>query len=131
MANTPPALDLNGPVSQRAVSSVLPSRPPSPSRRGLDNRPVQPITCPPSQEIAQLFQGAEAALKGVEGSKGPNKMLLELADGSAYEGYSFGADKSIAGECVFTTGELTFRLASETMKIWEENADIELLSAVK
>ena len=99
MANTPPALDLNGPASQVAVARAA-----SPSRRGVDNRPVQPITCPPSQEIAQLFQGAEAALKGVDGPKGPNKMLLELADGSAYEGYSFGADKSIAGECVFTTG---------------------------
>ncbi|GAA5908065.1 bifunctional carbamoylphosphate synthetase/aspartate transcarbamylase [Sporobolomyces salmoneus] len=104
MANTPPALDLNGPVSQGVVTSVLPSRPPSPSRRGPNNRPVQPITSPPSQEIAQLFQGAEAALKGVDGQNGPNKMLLELADGSAYEGYSFGAEKSIAGECVFTTG---------------------------
>lgn len=32
--------------------------------------------------------------------------LLELADGSKYEGISFGATgKSVAGECVFQTGE--------------------------
>jgi carbamoyl-phosphate synthase/aspartate carbamoyltransferase len=31
--------------------------------------------------------------------------VLELADGSAYRGISFGADgKSISGECVFQTG---------------------------
>ena len=37
-------------------------------------------------------------------------MLLELADGSAYEGYSFGADKTISGECVFQTGALMMLL---------------------
>jgi len=104
MTSTPPALDLNRPIPQRPTSSIVPSRPASPSGRGLGNRPVQPITYPPSQEIAQLFQGAEAALNGSTGAKDSDKMLLELADGSAYEGYSFGAEKSIAGECVFTTG---------------------------
>ena len=36
----------------------------------------------------------------------PNEGLvcLELEDGSAYQGYSFGAPKSIAGELVFQTG---------------------------
>ena len=32
--------------------------------------------------------------------------ILELVDGSVYPGISFGAEgKSIAGECVFQTGE--------------------------
>lgn len=31
-------------------------------------------------------------------------ICLELEDGSAYQGYSFGAKKSIAGELVFQTG---------------------------
>lgn len=31
-------------------------------------------------------------------------MCLELPDGSVYHGYSFGAEKSIAGELVFQTG---------------------------
>jgi carbamoyl-phosphate synthase/aspartate carbamoyltransferase len=29
---------------------------------------------------------------------------LELADGTAYQGYSFGADVSVSGELVFQTG---------------------------
>lgn len=37
------------------------------------------------------------------GSKDP-AMQLELEDGSLYQGYSFGANKSIAGELVFQTG---------------------------
>ena len=32
------------------------------------------------------------------------KMYLELEDGTAYQGYNFGAEKSIAGELVFQTG---------------------------
>jgi carbamoyl-phosphate synthase/aspartate carbamoyltransferase len=37
-------------------------------------------------------------------------MLLELADGSAHRGISFGAEgKSISGECVFQTGESAVR----------------------
>ena len=36
------------------------------------------------------------------------EMVLELADGTAYRGISFGAEgKSISGECVFQTGKLT------------------------
>jgi carbamoyl-phosphate synthase/aspartate carbamoyltransferase len=31
-------------------------------------------------------------------------ICLELEDGSTYQGYSFGADKSVAGELVFQTG---------------------------
>lgn len=32
------------------------------------------------------------------------KMLLELQDGSTYQGYSFGASRSCGGELVFQTG---------------------------
>ena len=35
-----------------------------------------------------------------------SQMVLELADGTAFQGFSFGVqDKSISGECVFQTGE--------------------------
>ena len=35
-----------------------------------------------------------------------SEAVLELADGTAFRGISFGADgKSVAGECVFQTGE--------------------------
>jgi carbamoyl-phosphate synthase/aspartate carbamoyltransferase len=34
----------------------------------------------------------------------PNQVVLELHDGAVYRGYSFGAQKSVAGELVFQTG---------------------------
>lgn len=44
---------------------------------------------------------ASARIFGVEDE---GYMCLELEDGSAFQGYSFGAPKSIAGELVFATG---------------------------
>lgn len=38
------------------------------------------------------------------GSDDDGLVCLELEDGSSYQGYSFGAQKSIAGELVFQTG---------------------------
>ena len=34
----------------------------------------------------------------------PKLVTLELKDGSAFQGYSFGAERSVAGELVFQTG---------------------------
>lgn len=34
----------------------------------------------------------------------PKLVTLDLKDGAAFQGYSFGADKSVAGELVFQTG---------------------------
>ncbi|EMR08946.1 carbamoyl-phosphate synthase, large subunit [Pneumocystis murina B123] len=34
----------------------------------------------------------------------PKEVVLELEDGTAYQGYSFGAEKSVSGELVFQTG---------------------------
>lgn len=40
-----------------------------------------------------------------------SKMVLELADGTAFQGFSFGAKgKGISGECVFQTGKLSHSL---------------------
>ena len=50
---------------------------------------------------AALFRPATARIANAE-SEG--LITLELADGSAYQGYSFGAPKSISGELVFQTG---------------------------
>jgi len=36
------------------------------------------------------------------------KVLLDLADGSSFIGFSFGAVKSVSGELVFQTGACTF-----------------------
>ena len=41
----------------------------------------------------------------LEGNHGISYATLALQDGSAYQGISFGAEKSVAGECVFQTGE--------------------------
>lgn len=48
---------------------------------------------------SKAFPPASARL-----SENENLVCLELEDGSAYQGYSFGAPKSIAGELVFQTG---------------------------
>ena len=45
-------------------------------------------------------------------SMGEADMVLELADGLALSGHSFGAKKSVAGECVFQTGQSLLRIAS-------------------
>ncbi|KAG8215751.1 hypothetical protein J3R82DRAFT_7649 [Butyriboletus roseoflavus] len=53
-----------------------------------NGNPVQPICFAPVQAQHTLFDA-----------------VLELSDGTAYRGISFGAeDKSVAGECVFQTG---------------------------
>ncbi|GJN91739.1 hypothetical protein Rhopal_004762-T1 [Rhodotorula paludigena] len=98
MAATPPPLDLAVPVAQPAAAI---SRPPSPSS-SVGGRPIQPIVSVPSSEVAAQYPSPDAQPQ--EAARKTDRMLLELADGSAYEGYSFGADKSIAGECVFQTG---------------------------
>ncbi|KEY65048.1 hypothetical protein S7711_08438 [Stachybotrys chartarum IBT 7711] len=49
----------------------------------------------------QLQRPASARLVGTDDD---GLFCLELEDGSAYQGYSFGANKSIAGELVFQTG---------------------------
>jgi carbamoyl-phosphate synthase/aspartate carbamoyltransferase len=57
-----------------------------------------------------------ATLKGIDSNgmpdapewtedMGEGNMVLELADGLALAGHSFGAEKSVAGECVFQTGK--------------------------
>jgi Carbamoylphosphate synthase small subunit len=52
--------------------------------------PAPPVTAPSSQ---------------VDGTATP-QAVLELTDGSSFRGISFGADgKSVAGECVFQTGQ--------------------------
>ena len=58
---------------------------------GLPNgSPAPPVTAQPVQDNARPT----------------NDAVLELADGTAFRGFSFGAEgKSIAGECVFQTGQ--------------------------
>jgi carbamoyl-phosphate synthase / aspartate carbamoyltransferase len=46
----------------------------------------------------------QPAAARVTGAKDDELLCLELQDGSTFQGYSFGARKSIAGELVFQTG---------------------------
>lgn len=58
----------------------------------FNNLPAPPVT---------------AAPVGDNGVVEPQDGLLEFADGSAFQGISFGAEgKSVTGECVFQTGKL-------------------------
>lgn len=50
---------------------------------------------------AQITAPATARFRGCEDD---GLVCLEIEDGSAYQGYSFGAKKTIAGELVFQTG---------------------------
>ena len=47
---------------------------------------------------------ATLELAYAEGKETSKKVLLELADGSSFIGFSFGAPKSVSGELVFQTG---------------------------
>ncbi|PKS09242.1 hypothetical protein jhhlp_003856 [Lomentospora prolificans] len=51
--------------------------------------------------VVKVTPPASARISGAENE---GYMCLELEDGSAFQGYSFGAPKSIAGELVFATG---------------------------
>lgn len=58
--------------------------------RAASGMPAPPVT-------ARLVQSTESPTTDA---------VLELVDGTAFRGISFGAEgKSIAGECVFQTGE--------------------------
>lgn len=54
---------------------------------------------PESQSEAVIPPASSRVLEG--SSRG---VALELEDGTVYQGYSFGAEKSVAGELVFQTG---------------------------
>ncbi|KAG5634854.1 hypothetical protein H0H81_000508 [Sphagnurus paluster] len=73
-----------------SLSARAPIRPAlSRTSSAFANLPAPPVTAAPTQ---------------ADGSEQPEG-ILELADGSAFRGISFGAQrKSIAGECVFQTG---------------------------
>lgn len=62
----------------------------------------------PASTIANVlpFPPVTARPLGPDGdfAKGERLATLELQDGSSYQGYSFGAEKSVSGELVFQTG---------------------------
>ena len=80
------------PSSNLLDTPVRPALPRMPS--AYANMPASPVTAPPMSDHEKAY------LDGI----------LELIDGTAYRGFSFGAEgKSIAGECVFQTGKSNHR----------------------
>lgn len=74
---------------KKTPASPVQRKPPQHQARNVqDGTPFQPATTPYDPDL--------------------QSMVLELQDGSAHQGFSFGAEKSIAGECVFQTGLFYF-----------------------
>lgn len=64
------------------------------------NRDLQPVPVMPPSVNGAVIPPASSRVLGSD-----EKLLaLELEDGTVYQGYSFGAEKSVAGELVFQTG---------------------------
>jgi len=60
-----------------------------------------------STAVVRPFPPVTARPVGSDGNPVVERLAtLELEDGSAYQGYSFGAEKSVSGELVFQTGML-------------------------
>lgn len=53
-------------------------------------------------------------------------VTIELEDGTAYQGYSFGAHKSVSGELVFQTGRILqlVRRVRTRMLTWRRNGGV-------
>lgn len=92
-----------------AAASVV-SPPGSPAAKVVDRvgaapsisaRPTGSLYPPASSKGIDFMAGETEWQENM----GQGDMVLELADGLALCGHSFGADKSISGECVFQTGE--------------------------
>jgi carbamoyl-phosphate synthase/aspartate carbamoyltransferase len=65
-----------------------------------------PVSRPPLSRMTSAFNDPASPI--TMSASSPNvaeDAVLELSDGSAFRGISFGAQgKSVAGECVFQTG---------------------------
>lgn len=86
------------PVSPRGFTT-FPLVPPA----GVANHPRHATRHVPAP-VEYPFPPATLDLDYAEGKATTKKVLLELADGSSFTGFSFGADKSVSGELVFQTG---------------------------
>ena len=105
---TPPASPRGAFVGPRSPNSprsfhTFPLVPPAPV--GTHPRhPTRHVAAAPEFPLAP----ATLDLGYAQGNGTTRKVLLELADGSSYTGFSFGAAKSVSGELVFQTGNNPF-----------------------
>lgn len=93
--------EATSPRAARVSDNAAPS---SPSSGGVASyqsaNSLQPLPAMPTASIGALIPAATSPILGIS----EKKMALELEDGTVYQGYSFGAEKSVAGELVFQTG---------------------------
>lgn len=116
------SLDVDVTVDQDPTSAAVhPRYPRSPSFQRL-NLPISGA----QGEYHPLATGqglipsedAEGKLIPADGTEEEGDMVLELSDGTAFEGIGFGAQKSVGGECVFQTGK--FLLHSSLLALREK-----------
>lgn len=92
------------PASPGTVHVTDNATPLSPSSGGAASyqsaRNLQPLPAMPAAGNGALIPPASSPIVG----SSEKKLALELQDGTVYQGYSFGAEKSVAGELVFQTG---------------------------
>lgn len=90
------------PPTSRWTEPALPSSPSSGGAVGYTHSrvPSVPVTTTRPSANGSVNLPSSSQTIGVE----EKLVALELQDGSVYQGYSFGADKSVAGELVFQTG---------------------------
>lgn len=106
-----PATEQAASLAPAANSVVVHESSPPSSPRPVVSRPSQsqnaPIRPPGGLYPPATLRGIDASGSIAEDwdeSMGEGDMVLELADGLALSGHSFGAKKSVSGECVFQTG---------------------------
>lgn len=89
------------PQSAGHEEAALPSSPLSGGAVAYNqiNKELQPLP-PMEAHNGAVIPPASAPYRGSNG----RMVAVELEDGTVYQGYSFGAEKSIAGELVFQTG---------------------------
>jgi hypothetical protein len=81
------------PASTGSVLAEKPETPAPPTT--IPNQPYPPVTARTLTKDGQLADDTD---------ENEGFMALEFADGSVYQGYSFGAQRSVSGEMVFQTG---------------------------
>lgn len=89
------------------IEPPLPSSPSSAASVGLTTQPDGGISPsqprrPSGRPTSTLIRSASA--QHIREDDEEKKIYLELKDGTVYEGFSFGAERSTAGELVFQTG---------------------------
>ncbi|QKX53086.1 uncharacterized protein TRUGW13939_00157 [Talaromyces rugulosus] len=97
----PKALDT---VLSNAARVTDDAAPVSPSAGGAvsynSTRDLKPLPVMPATANGSPIPPASSPIVG----NSEKQVVLELEDGISYQGYSFGAEKSVAGELVFQTG---------------------------